>query len=95
MGKSASPAAPALIKRLDDKIPLVRSGAAITLGMIGATNEEAVLALLNAMSDEFMHRYAITAFMEMGEPVVQELTKATNHKDHHIRKNAAAVLRWF
>ena len=95
MGKSAGPAVPALIKRLDDRIPLVRSGAAITLGMIGATNEAAVLALLNVMSDEFMHGYAMTAFMEMGKPVVPELTKATNHKDHHIRENAAAVLRWF
>lgn len=95
MGKSADPAVPALIKRLDDKIPLVRSGAAITLGMIGATNEEAVLALLYVMSDEFMHGYTMTAFMEMGEPVVPELTKARNHKDRHIRENAAAVLRWF
>ena len=28
-----------------------------------------------------MHGYAISAFGEMGEPVVPELTKATNHKN--------------
>ena len=95
MRESAGPAVPALIKRLDDKIPLVRSTAAIALGWIGATNEEAVLALLDVMSDEFMHGYAIAAFGEMGEPVVPELIKATNHKDRHIRANAAAALRLF
>ena len=95
MRMSARPAVPALIQRLDDKILLIRSGAALALGKIRATNEDAVLALLDVMSDEFMHRYAMTAFMEMGEPVVPELTKATNHKDRHIRENAAAVLRWF
>ena len=95
MRGAASPAVPALIQRLDDKILLIRSGAAIALGRIGTTNEDVVLALLDVMSDEFMHGYAMTAFMEMGEPVVPELTKATNHKNHHIRENAAAVLRWF
>ena len=95
MEESAGPAIPALIKRLKDKHPLVRSGAALALGRIGVTNEDTVLALLDVMSDEFMHGYAMTAFMEMGEPVVPELAKARNHKDHRIRENAAAVLRWF
>ena len=95
MDASAGPAIPALLKRLKDKIPLVRSGAALALGMIGATTEEAVLALLDVMNDEFMHGYAISAFDEMGEPVMPELIKATNHKSHHIRENAAVALRLF
>ena len=95
MRESAGPAVPALLKRLDDKIPLVRSTAAIALGWIAATNEETILALLKVMSDEFMHGYAIAAFGEMGEPVLPELIKATNHKDHHIRANANAALRLF
>ena len=95
MDTSAEPAVPALIDRLDDKNSLVRSTAALALGMIGATNEEAVLALLDVMSDEFMHGYAISAFGEMGEPVVPELIKATNHKNHQIRANANAALQLF
>ena len=95
MGASAGPAVPALIKRLKDKILLVRSGAAIVLGMIGATNEKAVLALLDVMSDEFMYGYAISAFGEMGELVVPELIKATNHKNSHIRANATIALQQF
>ena len=96
MRESAGPAVPALIQRLDDKILLIRSGAALALGKIRATNEEAVLALLDVMSDESMHRYAMSAFYEMmGEQVVSELIKATNHQDHHIRANATDTLRWF
>ena len=95
MGASAGPEVPALIKRLKDKIPLVRSTAALALGMIEATTEEAVLALLEVMDNAFMHGYAISAFGEMGEPVVPELTKATNHKHHHIRANATIALQLF
>ena len=96
MRESAGPAVPALIERLDDKILLIRSGAALALGKIRATNEEAVLALLDVMSDESMHGYAMSALGEMmGEQVVSELIKATNHQDRHIRANATAALRLF
>jgi HEAT repeat protein len=95
MGESAGPAVPALIKRLKDKIPLVRSSAALVLGMIGTTTEAAVLALLKVMDDEFMRGYAIAAFGEIGEPIVSELIKATNQKNHRVRENATVVLRLF
>ena len=95
MRASAGPAAPALIKRLKDKIPLVRSSAALVLGMIGTTTEAAVLALLKVMDDEFMRGYAIAAFGEIGEPIVSELIKATNQKNHRVRENATVVLRLF
>ena len=38
---------------------------------------------------------AADVLVNIGEPVVPELTKATNHKHHHIRANATIALQLF
>ena len=90
---------PALIKRLWDDMPSVRSAAAEALGRIGPDAKQAVPALIAALSDDeqedALHSAAAEALGLIGpaaKAAVPILKKRLEHPDPYVRVCAALAL---
>ncbi len=65
LGSKAAPAAPAVVKALDDPIPAVRMAALNALGKLGPAAKEAVPVLTRGMKDRNME-YRLAAIRVLG-----------------------------
>lgn len=94
--KIGKPGVPALIEALQyNDNWMVRYSAAIALGRIGASNEEVVPALINALrdKDEYVSSEAADSLGKMGKMAVPNLINALQDKDGYVRNKAADALR--
>ena len=86
---------PELIQDLKSDDGLIRSQAAIALGLKKEEAKEAIPALIKVLGDPKTHvRYRVMeALAQMGEPAVSALIAATEDNDRNIRFYAAHALK--
>jgi HEAT repeat protein len=91
MGKDAAPAGPDLVAALADPDPLVRSGAARTIGGLAPDVPGAVSALVRCFPDRDAIR-AVAEYKQAGAEAVVGLIQMTRHPDAAVRRQTVRTL---
>lgn len=91
MGKDAAPAGPDLVAALNDPDPLVRAGAARTIGGLAPNVPDAIPALVKCFPDREAIR-AVAEFKQAGADAVPNLIEMTRNPDAAVRRQAVRAL---
>jgi HEAT repeat protein len=91
MGKDAAPAGPDLVAALADSDPLVRAGAARTIGGLAPDVPGAIPALVKCFPDRDAIR-AVAEFKQAGAEAVPSLIEMTRNPDAAVRRQAVRAL---
>jgi HEAT repeat protein len=94
--KIGKPAVPVLIQALQNNDNwMVRYSAADALGRIGASDQEVVPVLINALrdKDEYVRSEAADVLGKIGKMAVPDLINALQSKDAYVRYKAVDALR--
>jgi len=96
LGPDARPAVGHLVAVLKDSDPRTATGAAQTIGAVGATAADAVPALAEAMrgTNVVLCRMAAKALSQIGTPALPTLVTHLKHHDPFVRGEAAVALGW-
>ena len=98
LGQIGRPAVPELIRCLHDERPVVRTAAAIALGLMGRAAETAIPALLQLLTDhdQEVRQASVLSLGAIGSKnpeLVPALVKMMSDDDVFLRGTAAAVLQ--
>jgi HEAT repeat protein len=96
LGPVARPALRDLCKALKDADPRTATGAAQSLGNLGADGVDSIPALTEAMrgTNIVLCRLAAKALSQIGPPAISTLIAHLQHSDSFVRGEAALALGW-